>query len=437
MSKISVEFTKQDGLYKSVLSFSEEELSEARKATAKQIGPSKQIQGFRKGKVPEHLLFAKFAKEIEDKTVNTLVSMNLPEIRKKLESDIHKIYSIQQKKDFSIELIFDCMPYMKLCKLKEATLYDDDFFASEDDIHTELFKLQLFWAQEKNNKTKKEGVDYQKNDLLILDTEFISDATPEGHVENDVEFLIGMPTSHEKLKTYILKNKPSKNEEFQITDEIHNKKQTIVVKIKEAYTLNLPQLDDKFASEIQPDCKNIEEFKKRISKALVNQAEHDFYIGQLKYAFQVYHEKSQTFTPKGYLESNFEQYLENLKLDQRNMSPQLMENYKKIFEQQMHNQIVFTTLLDKVREAQQDFKEEEKKESMMNYLRKNQQKYKKLLEALDSGGQKEILHQEDDPLLQEFNLEYAQFSIYEFLKQNGVLKKGTRRSVSDPRKIGS
>ena len=436
MSKISVEFIKKDGLYKSLLSFSEEEFSKAQKETVKKVGSSRQIQGFRKGKAPEHLLLAKFSKEIEEKTMRTLSSQSLPEIRKKLESDIHQIYSIQKIKELKVELIFDCMPYVKLCNLNEAVLYDDEFFVPDDHMSTELFRFQLLFGQKESKRTKKEDTNYDKNDLLILDVEAISEDAPEGYVENDVEFLLGLPENNTVLKDHIFKNKPPKNEEFQVTDEVYNKKRTLVVKIKEAYSLELPELNDEFISKVRPDCKNVEDLKKLISKMLIEQADTRFYQAQLKYALDVYQEKSEFFISKPYLDNRFEEHLEELKTDISKLIPDFMEEYKKKFEQKIKHEIIFTNLLDQARKALK-YSEEEAAEDAVRYMKKNRYKYQRLLEPLDNGGQKKNLNPEHEPLMNEFTTDYARFCVYRFLKQEGIFKKGASRSVNDLRQVNS
>ncbi len=240
------------------------------------------LEGFRKGKVPVHLIKQMFGKEIEAQVAEDKVSDILTKIGEQngfVPISTAKIedFHFDHEDGLKFKALVEIVPSIELQKYKDFKLEKRKYQVGDEDIDIALESLR------------------EQNAIV----ENVEDAAEVGHfVVADFQKLdrTGVPIIGEKYEDrYFELSENSKQEKNNLTDQLigakinetrhvlipaqsKDKKETIEnysVTLKEIKKRTLPELDDEFSKDLG-NFNDLEELKTRIREDLTRRFEEDY-----------------------------------------------------------------------------------------------------------------------------------------------------------------
>ena len=239
------------------------------------------IQGFRKGKAPRHIIEKKYGKSIfYDDALDFAVQEEYPKSVEELKLDVIdspkiSIEKFEEGEDIVITAEVEVMPEVELPQYKGIEVVKTEIKVTDEDVENELKSVQ-----EKNSRIV-EATDrpVQNGDFLTIDyAGFVGEEQFEGGTAENQSLEIGsnsfIPGFEEQL---IGKNKGEEvainvtfPEEYQ-SEDLKGKDAVFNVKIHEIKTKELPVMDDEFAKDVS-EFDTLEELKADTRKVLEQKA---------------------------------------------------------------------------------------------------------------------------------------------------------------------
>ncbi|NLB33752.1 MAG: trigger factor [Tissierellia bacterium] len=239
------------------------------------------IQGFRKGKAPRHIIEKKYGKSIfYDDALDFAVQEEYPKSVEELKLDVIdspkiSIGKFEEGEDIVITAEVEVMPEVELPQYKGVEVVKTEIKVTDEDVENELKSVQ-----EKNSRiVEVADRPVQNGDFLTIDyAGFVGEEQFEGGTAENQSLEIGsnsfIPGFEEQL---IGKNKGEEvainvtfPEEYQ-SEDLKGKDAVFNVKIHEIKTKELPVMDDEFAKDVS-EFDTLEELKADTRKVLEQKA---------------------------------------------------------------------------------------------------------------------------------------------------------------------
>lgn len=238
------------------------------------------VQGFRKGKAPRHIIEKKYGKSIfYDDALDFAVQEAYPTAVTELKLDVIDspkidIEKFEEGEDLIIKADVEVMPEVELPQYKGVEVVKTEIKVSDEDVDKELKAIQ-----DKNARIVEVERPVQKGDFLTIDyAGFVGDEQFEGGTAENQALEIGsnsfIPGFEEQL---IGKNKDEEvtvnvtfPEEYHAED-LKGKDAVFNVKIHEIKAKELPEIDDEFAKDVS-EFDTLEELKADTRKVLEQKA---------------------------------------------------------------------------------------------------------------------------------------------------------------------
>jgi trigger factor len=218
------------------------------------------VQGFRKGKAPRHIIEKKYGKSIfYDDALDIAVQEAYPKAVNELELDIIDSPKINVEKfEDGEEIVFtaevEVMPEVELPKYKGIEVVKTEIKVTDEDVERELKSIQ-----EKNARiVEVSDRPVQKGDFLTIDyAGFVGEEQFEGGTAENQTLEIGSNSFIPGFEDQLIGK--SKGEEVTINvtfpDDYHaenlkGKDVIFNVKIHEIKAKELPEMDDEFAKDV-------------------------------------------------------------------------------------------------------------------------------------------------------------------------------------------
>ncbi len=232
------------------------------------------VPGFRKGKTPRPILEQYLGKAalLED-----AVEHMAPEVYEKAvkEQELKPIarpqIELEKMEPVVYKMIVPLEPTVKLGDYHQVKVAPESIELKEEDINNAIEQLRhqhAIW----------EPVDRQVNsrDLVTLDVESQVDSQPFIN-QKDAEFQV-IKESEFPIKGFaeqLIGSKKGEDKEFKLSlpqdynkAELAGKEVSFKVKIKEIKQEKLPEVDDDFARQVEPELKTAEELKNKVTESL-------------------------------------------------------------------------------------------------------------------------------------------------------------------------
>ena len=246
----------------------EEDFEKAIKTFSKKI----KLPGFRPGKVPRKVLMGQFQSSIEadfiDKSVNIYYSKALEQekiipVNMGSISDVHFHYG----EHFKFKVSFEVEPIIKLPKLKKNTLKVEKtiYITDEEDIDMAIDEVRNGHAEV---KTVEDGAKIE--DFIICDLQELDDT--------------GLPIIGKKLETRYIKIgqtpfdgvnqknlegvKPEDKVRVSVPTDEKGTLGTYELLVKNVERQILPELNEDFVKLVDPQAKNVFEYRNNVQKQL-------------------------------------------------------------------------------------------------------------------------------------------------------------------------
>ncbi len=239
------------------------------------------IQGFRKGKAPRHIIERYYGKSIfYDDALDFAVQDAYPVAVNELDLNVVDspkidIEKFEEGEDLIFKAEVEVMPEVELPEYKGVEVVKTEIKVSEEDVERELEAVQ-----EKNARiVEVEDRPVQKGDFLTIDyAGFVGEEQFEGGTAENQSLEIGSNTFIPGFEEQLIgKNKDEEvqvnvtfPEEYQAED-LQGKDAVFNVKIHEIKAKELPELDDEFAKDVS-EFDTLEELKADTRKVMEQRA---------------------------------------------------------------------------------------------------------------------------------------------------------------------
>jgi trigger factor len=239
------------------------------------------VQGFRKGKAPRHVIEKKFGKSIfYDDALDFAVQEEYPKAVKELNLDVIDspkvdIVKFEEGEDIVFTADVEVMPEVELPEYKGIEVEKTVISVTDADIENELKKIQ-----EKNARiVEVTDRPVQKGDFVVIDyAGFVGEEQFEGGTAENQSLEIGSNTFIPGFEDQLIGK--NKGEEVQVNvtfpeeyhaEDLKGKDAVFNVKIHEIKAKEMPEIDDEFAKDVS-EFDTLEELKEDTRKNLEQRA---------------------------------------------------------------------------------------------------------------------------------------------------------------------
>jgi trigger factor len=239
------------------------------------------VQGFRKGKAPRHIIEKKYGKSIfYDDALDIAIQEVYPLAVKENELDVINspnvnVEKFEEGEDIVITADVEVMPEVQLCEYKGVEVEKFEVKVTDEDVDSEIKAIQDKNARviEVNDRTVQNG------DILTIDyAGFVGEEQFEGGTAENQTLEIGSNSFIPGFEEQLIGK--SKDEEVEInvtfpeeyhSEDLKGKDAVFKVKIHEIKAKELPEIDDEFAKDVS-EFDTLEELKMDTRKTLEEKA---------------------------------------------------------------------------------------------------------------------------------------------------------------------
>ena len=260
------------------VSLSSEQVAEKRNSVFRDVMGGVSVKGFRKGKVPRHVVESMYGKEVDQETASNLVSETLSEALAErsllpvTRPDITEMDEVKIGEEFTYSAEFEVIPDFELSDYSSIPVKRTVFQVTEEDIDAEIRKLREKAAQSRlteEDRPAKEG-DYVFVDYIGT---FEGGETIDDLNKQNVRFLLGEEQFSPEFEENLLGKKTGDKAEFSVSypedfpiREAAGKTVSFTVKVNEIHDRVLPELSDDFAKDFDVD--SVSELREGIKEQL-------------------------------------------------------------------------------------------------------------------------------------------------------------------------
>ena len=361
------------------------------------------IPGFRKGKVPIHMVEKHYGTEIfyED-AFNEIVPPIYDEAIK--ENNIEAvskpkldITQMEKGKDLVFTAIVQIKPEVTLGIYKSIEIKKIEYNVSDADVEQELASMQ-----EKNSRLISiEDRAVEDKDITIIDFEGFIDGKPfEGGKAKSHELTIGSKTFIPGFEEQVVGMKIGEEKDIEVnfpdeyfSKELSGKKATFKVKLHEIKKKELPELDDEFVKDVS-EFDTMKELKQSIKTKLEEESKSKEKYETQTSAVSAVVENATVDIPSGMIETELEDITKDIETklsyqgmkleDYLKMMGKSIEDFKKEHEEEAKKSVKTRLVLEAV---SIDAKIEVPEEDMNNKLKEMAENYNKTEEELNKNEQ--------------------------------------------------
>ncbi|MCY3986471.1 MAG: trigger factor [Candidatus Dadabacteria bacterium] len=260
------------------VSLSSDQVSEKRNSVFRDVMGGVSVKGFRKGKVPRHVVESMYGKEVDQETASNLVSETLSEVLAERSllpvnrPDITEMDEVKVGEEFAYSAEFEVIPEFELSDYNSISVKKTVRNVTEEDIDAEIQKLRERSAQSKlieDNRPAQEG------DYVFVDYSgtFLTGETIDDLNRKNVRFLLGEEQFSPEFEENLLGKKTGEEVQFPVSypedfliPDAAGKTVSFTIKINEIHERILPEADDDFAKDLQTE--SLSELRKSIREQL-------------------------------------------------------------------------------------------------------------------------------------------------------------------------
>jgi len=412
-----------------------EEKAECDKKAFENIRLKVKIDGFRKGKVPEHIIRNRYAGDLEDNAVQNLIEMASEQLIKESEKDIYKIRKVENltpdKGGYSFDLVYDVYPDINLGKMKGIVIKENIPLIEESDVQKELHEVQKIFVEK---KPKGDDEFAQVGDSIVIGYEQWVEGTPVGQPAENVQFFLGDYQFDKEIEDQLIAEKVKKGQEVRIAKKVKQndgseKTVDIILSISSIFAAHYPELTDELAAKYDADYTSAKELKNDINKVLTSRFHRKNMDEEIGLALDKLNEIAEIEFPENFLQEKLQKYFEENKIDFQNFPENERAEFQVIFEKEQKKRLVNEFIL---KEALNDIKTEDYRAGFVKFIEDNFDKrmlrtFKMIYESvLNQRDKNQYGNQFIDRLLQIYHLSLLE----NYFKEKGMVKKDKKIAYS-------
>ncbi len=267
---VSIEFT-----------VSPEEFEKAVNKAYLKVKNSINVQGFRKGKAPKHIIEKKYGKGIfYDDAMDLAIQEEYPKAVKELELDVIDspkvdVVKFEEGEEIILTADVEVMPEVELPEYKGVEVEKTEINVTDEDVENEIKAIQ-----EKNARiieVSERAV--QNGDFLTIDyAGFVGEEQFEGGTAENQSLEIGSNTFIPGFEEQLIGKNKGEEVKVNVTfpeeyhsEELKGKDAVFNVTIHEIKSKELPEMDDEFAKDVS-EFDTLDELKADTKKNLEQRA---------------------------------------------------------------------------------------------------------------------------------------------------------------------
>lgn len=312
-----------------------EELEKAVQAAYMKQKSKISLPGFRKGKVPRHMVEKMYGPEIfYEEAVNIILSKEYPKAAEESELEIVSrptidVEQLEKGKSFIFTAEVAVKPGVTLGKYLGVCVKKAEVAVSEEEVTAEIEK-----ERESNARmVTVEGRAIEDGDTAVIDYEGFTDGEAfEGGKGENHSLVIGSHSFIDTFEEQLIDKNTGEQVTVNVTfpedyhaPELAGKPAMFQVKINEIKAKELPELDDEFAQDVS-EFDTLAEYKESVEKKLVERKEAEVKRERENEIIEKIIEDSQMEIPDAMVETQTENMMDDFanRLAQQGMS---MEQY--------------------------------------------------------------------------------------------------------------
>ena len=235
----------------------------------KKVAKDIKVPGFRKGKIPNHILMSQYLGQIEMNFVQdfsekyyilALQEEKLNPINQAALKDIDFAY----EKDFSFKSEFQIEPSLSVPKLKKnmVTVEKTNFISNEKEIEDTV--NNILNSQSKTEKIEEGSLE---GDFMIADFQEIDESGIAIIGKKEKKYIaIGQEPFINSNKELLLNKKVG--DTVKMTVDLGSGEKEYSISIESMQRRVPPELNEEFVKTMDPNCKSVEEWKSNIEKSI-------------------------------------------------------------------------------------------------------------------------------------------------------------------------
>ncbi|MEE8522022.1 MAG: trigger factor [Gemmatimonadota bacterium] len=262
---------------KMVITVPTERVRSARSQVARQLSKRVRIHGFRKGKVPVHILEARYAEDIDRQTQNKLIDDAFQEAVR--DNDLDPIseprlanLSYDSAAEFTFEVQFDVRPQISLGRLGGFRINRPAIELREADVDELLAKLREQAALWKPVERRPEAGDNIQIEITNLES--------DDHQPRPYNFVLGQGHAIPGVESAIMTLEPGSSDGFTVEfpddfpdEDKRGQSQQLRIELKQVMEQELPELDDELAKSVS-DHDSLEALREALAAGVQREKEH-------------------------------------------------------------------------------------------------------------------------------------------------------------------
>jgi len=260
-----------------------EELSEHMERLFAELAPSASVPGFRPGRAPKKLLQRKFRKTIHQQAVDEVVAESFETVcetenlRPISEPGVEDIKT-EEDGLVSYRVTVEVEPVVELGEYKGLELKKEVCIVTDENVEFMIEQLR----ESRATIEPVEGRDARIGDSIVFDIDvFDGDTRVEDVSGEGLNLWIQEDPSMPELQQLVLETEPGRQFEGEITfpenvqSSVAGKRVRVSGNVKEIKERVLPELNDKFANEVDPELKTIDELRVKVRDILEREADQE------------------------------------------------------------------------------------------------------------------------------------------------------------------
>jgi trigger factor len=233
------------------------------------------IKGFRKGKVPRHILERTYGERVRAEVAEKLVQATYFDAveKEKLDVVVHpQIQSPVFEKDgtFSYEAEVDTRPQFELDGYKGIEVEKEEVTIADQEIDTEIERLRKEMAPLRGVEDRA----VQENDIAIVDFDGFHEGQPIKQVHGvNVNVDVGSGRHGEEFENKLIGMKKDEESSVEVDFTVNapnpvlaGKKVEFKIKVNDVKERVLPAIDDEFAKDVGEEFDSLDDLKGYIRK---------------------------------------------------------------------------------------------------------------------------------------------------------------------------
>ncbi|WWR18767.1 trigger factor [Lachnospiraceae bacterium JLR.KK009] len=261
-----------------------EELEKAIQAAYMKQKSRINLPGFRKGKVPRHMIEKMYGPEIfYEEAVNIILPKEYPKAAEESGLEIVSrpdidVVELEKGKNFIFTAEVAVKPEVTLGNYLGVSVKKADVSVSEEEINAEVEKERKGNAR----MVAVEGRPAQEGDTAVIDYEgFVDGVAFEGGKDENFALVLGSHTFIDTFEEQLIGKNAGDEVTLDVTfpedyhsSEVAGKPAVFQVKINEIKAEELPELDDEFAQDVS-EFDTLEEYKGSVKEKLAERKENE------------------------------------------------------------------------------------------------------------------------------------------------------------------